>query len=254
MEEVEIRAKKKNSGFVVFLLCVAFLLIGAGLSYYYLTVYINKENDNRDNNVTSLNVKGTLVNELISRIDYDKGCGIEAGLYKKSKLTVDDMSDDYRRALVAKEAYGKKIDGNITFKQEEFQKAIVTLFGTTVQINDSSMTGICPNIFYDAANQVYREQENAQCNVSCSQFKTIRHIVNAEKTDKNIFIYVAVANFDQVSRKIYNVNDDNSVIQGIDGNTFDISVDYEKVNNYKYTYNYDSENNNYIFKSIELVK
>lgn len=254
MEEVEIREKKKSSGLVVFLLCIAFLLIGAGLSYYYLTVYVNKTNDNQDSNVTSLNTKGTLVNELISRIDYDKGCGIEAGLYKKSKLTVDDMSDDYRSALVAKEAYGKKIDGNITFKQEEFQQSIVTLFGTTVQINDSSMTNICPNIYYDVANQVYREQAGTPCNANCNQFKTIRHIVKAEKTDKNIFIYVAVANFDQVSRKIYNVNDDNSVIQGIDGNTFDISVDYEKVNNYKYTYNYDSENNNYIFKSIELVK
>ncbi len=254
MEEVEIREKKKNSGFIVFLLCVAFLLIGAGLSYYYLTVYINKGDDNQNSNVVSLNTKGTLVNELISRIDYDKGCGIEAGLYKKARLTVDDMSDSYRNALVAKEAYGKKIDSNITFSQEEFQKAIETLFGTTVQINDSSMTDICPSIFYDTANQVYREQSDSPCNPTCSQFKTIRHIVKAEKTDKNIFIYVAVANFDQVSRKIYNVNDDNSVIQGIDGNTFDITVDYEKVNNYKYTYNYDSENNNYIFKSIELVK
>lgn len=76
MEEVEIREKKKNSGFIVFLLCVAFLLIGAGLSYYYLTVYINKGDDNQNSNVVSLNTKGTLVNELISRIDYDKGCGI----------------------------------------------------------------------------------------------------------------------------------------------------------------------------------
>ena len=257
MEEVEIREKKKGNGIGLFFLCIAFLLIGAGLSYYYLTVYVNKNNNTQDNintNVKNLNPNGVLVNELISRIDYDNGCGINTDLYKISNINIDNMSDDYKRALVAQEAYGKKIDGNITFTEEEFQKASNILFGSTVHLDDISMTNICPNIIYDSANQVYHQQVGAVCNITCNPFKTIRYIIKAEQTDNNIYIYVAVANFDEVSRKVYNVNDINSVIQGIDGNTFDISVDYEKVNNYKYTYNYDSENNNYIFKSIELVK
>lgn len=255
MEEVEIREKKKSNSLGIFFLCIAFLLIGAGLSYYYLTVYVSRNNIPQDNvNIKNLNPNGVLVNELISRMDYDNGCGINTDLYKVSNINVDNMSDDYKRALVAQEAYGKKIDGNITFTEEAFQKASNILFGSTVHLDDISMTNICPNIIYDSANQVYRQQLGTSCNITCNPFKTIRYVIKAEQTDKNIYIYVAVVNFDEVSRKVYNVNDNNSVIQGIDGNTFDISVDYEKVNNYKYTYNYDSENNNYIFKSIELVK
>ena len=69
--------------------------------------------------VQTLNPNGVLVNELISRIDYDNGCGINTDLYKISNINVDNMSDDYKRALVAQEAYGKKIDGNITFRYDE---------------------------------------------------------------------------------------------------------------------------------------
>lgn len=253
MEEVEIREKKSNKGFGIFLLCIAFLLIGAGLSYYYLTVYANKGKTQVNTDVKSLNTSGVLVNELISRIDYDDGCGINSYLYKKSILTANDMDDNYKRALIAQEAYGKKIDGNITFTEEKFQQASKILFGSTINLSDINMTNICPNIIFDSANQVYREVQTV-CNRTCNPLKTVRYIVKAEQTDKNIYITVAVANIEEVTKKVYNTNDNNSVIQGIDGNVFDIAVDYEKVNNYKYTYNYDSENNNYIFKSIELVK
>lgn len=253
MEEVEIRSKKGSKGFGVFLLCISFLLIGAGISYYYLTVYINKNNTPVTTNIKELNPRGNLVKELISRIDYNSGCGVNPELYKKSKITVDTMDDIYKRTLVAQEAYGKKITGNIIFTEEEFQSAIKVLFGSNINLEDTNITGICPSIIYDSANQIYRGDISTICNNTCNQFKTVRHIIKAEQTDKNIFIYVAVANFDEVSKKVYNVNNNNSVVSGIDGNTFDISVDYEKVNNYKYTYNYDSENNNYIFKSIELV-
>ncbi len=253
MEEVEISEKKKNKNLGIVLLCISFLLIGAGISYYYLTVYVNKNNTEVDTEIRNLNPKGVLVNELISRIDYNNGCGINSDLYKKSIITSDDMDDNYKRALIAQEAYGKKIDGNITFTQEQFQNASNILFGSTISLDDVNITNVCPNIIYDSANQVYREQQTA-CNISCSPLKTVRYVVKAEQTDQNIYITVAVANIEEVTKKVYNTNDNNSVIQGIDFNTFDITTDYEKVNNYKYTYNYDSQNNNYIFKSIELVK
>lgn len=255
MQEVEIRERKGGHGFAIFLLCIAFFLIGAGGAYYYLTVYINK-NKEEVTDIVNINPNGILVKELISRIDDNTNyCGINPDLYKKSKLTVENMDPNYIKALVAKEAYGKKIDGNISFTKEEYEQAINTVFGSNVTVAVESLVSTCPSIIYDSANQVFRQNgDSSTCNKICGTTKTLRYNVKAEKTNQNIFIYVAVANKDEISGKISNVNDPNSVVNGIDVNTFDIAKDFEKVNNYKYTYNYDHENNNYIFKSIELVK
>ena len=36
--------------------------------------------------------------------------------------------------------------------------------------------------------------------------------------------------------------------------TFDIEKDYAKLNQYKYSFKYDKDNNNYYLESIELIK
>lgn len=254
MEEVV--QKKKGNGLAIFVLCIAFALIGAGASYYYLTVYMHKgqEQSAPKEEAKELSAKGVLVNELISRIDYSN-CGINVDLYKKSKTTVSDMNEDYKRLLIVKEAIGKRVEKNITFSSEDFSNASNVLFGSIDKLNDQSITTSCPNITYDDANKLYKVDQNTPCNqTECGPLKNIRYVVKAEKTDSNIFIYVAVAAFDEIGKKVYNLNDSSSVIQSIDGSVFDIKNDYQKVNNYKYTFNYDSSNNNYIFKSIELVK
>ena len=242
-----VEKKKKSSP--ILLLCLLFLLIGAGASYYFFEVYSKPVVEQTDPNVEELNTNGVLVNELINRIDY---CGIDSDLYKKSTTTVDTLDKNYISKLVAKEANGKKINNSISFTKDEFDNAINILFGKGVNISNSNIEN-CPNIIYDSANEKYYSDTN-QCTPICIDNGNVRHIVKAEKTSTNIFITVAVANYDNIGKKVSNINDLNSVIKGIDGTTFDISKDYEKVNNYKYTFNYDKENNNYIFKSIELIK
>ena len=119
MEEVV--KKKKGHGFAIFLLCIAFALIGAGASYYYLTVYmhqgVQQPQTNQKEEVKELPTTGVLVNELISRIDYST-CGMNADLYKKSKTTVNEMNEDYKRLLIVKEAIGKRVEKDITFQMK----------------------------------------------------------------------------------------------------------------------------------------
>ncbi len=260
MEEVEIREKKRGHGFAIFLLCIAFLLIGAGLMYYYLTVYSNntkgQENttesvDNKD--MESLNVNGSLVQELIKRLDnYGFLCGVNAELYKNSKTTVDNLDENYMKILVAQEANGKNISGNITFSKEDFENATKNIFGETIVLTNTDINS-CPGIKYDVDNQKYI-MGDANCGSTCGPVTNVRYIVNAEKNSENLYITVAVASVNSQSLKVSNINDPDSVIEGIDGNTFDIEKDYQKVNNYKYTFDYDVANNNYVFNSIELVK
>ena len=254
MEEVEIREKKKGHGLAVFLLCLAFLLIGAGLMYYYLIVYISRGSTNNNTNagVEILNTNGALVNSLIDRMDYNDGCGINIELYKKHKSTVSSLDKNYVKALIAKEANGKNISNTITFTKEQFENATKTLFGNQIVLSDENIS-TCPGIVFDSINQKYVGDPNA-CTINCPTITNVRYVIKAEKDSKGVYIYVAVASINEESKKVSNPNDLGSVIEGVDSNTFNISKDYTKVNNYKYTFEYDSTNNNYLFKNIEIFK
>ena len=255
MTNQNVTEKKGKSGCAIVLLCIAFLLIGAGAMYYLLQSKMQpvESLDSDKKLLTELNPNGVLVKDLISRLDYNTNCGVNEVLYKNSKTTIENLDDNYLKILIAKEANKNGLKNNISFTKEEFESSAKTLFGNNINLTLENITGICPSITYDEINQKFNGNTE-QCEVtSCSYVNEI-HIVKAEEDDEGVYIYVAVAAINQESRKISNLNDLNSVIDGIDPNTFDIKNDYSKVNNYKYTYTYDKDNNNYIFKSIELQK
>lgn len=255
MTNQNVTEKKGKSGCAVVLLCMAFLLIGAGAMYYLLQNKIQpvESLDSNKKLLTELNPNGVLVNDLISRLDYNTECGVNEALYKNSKTTIENLDDNYLRILIAKEASKNELKSSISFTKEEFESSAKTLFGNSINLSLENITGICPSITYDEANQKFIESEG-QCETKSCNYVNERYIVKSEEDDEGIYIYVAVAAINQESGKISNLNDLNSVIDGIDPNTFDIKNDYSKVNNYKYTYTHDKDNNNYIFKSIELQK
>lgn len=255
MTNQNVTEKKGKSGCAVVLLCMAFLLIGAGAMYYLLQSKMQpvESLDSDKKLLTELNPDGVLVKDLISRLDYNTNCGVNEVLYKNSKTTIENLDDNYLKILIAKEANKNGLKNNISFTKEEFESSAKTLFGNNINLTLENITGICPSITYDEVNQKFNGNTE-QCEVTSCSYVNERHIVKAEKDDDGVYIYVAVAAINQESRKISNLNDLNSVIDGIDPNTFDIKNDYSKVNNYKYTYTYDKDNNNYIFKSIELQK
>lgn len=252
----QIKEKKNQSGCAIILLCVAFLLIGAGGMYYFISTKLNVNNhqeNNTNSEIVSLNNEGILVKELISRLDYNTECGVNSNLYKNAKTTTETLDKNYLKLLVAKEANKNNITGTVSFTKEEFDTSSKILFGEDINLTPSNITDNCVNITYDSVNQKYIGN-STNCEKQTCNYENQRYIVKAEKDTKNLYIYVAVATVNQESKKISNINDLNSVIKDVDSNTFDITKDYEKVNNYKYTFNYDDNNNNYIFKSIEIQK
>ena len=255
MTNQNVTEKKGKSGCAIVLLCIAFLLIGAGAMYYLLQSKMQQiESLDADKKLlTELNPDGVLVKDLISRLDYNTNCGVNEVLYKNSKTTIENLDDNYLKILIAKEANKNGLKNNISFTKEEFESSAKTLFGNNINLTLENITGICPSITYDEVNQKFNGNTE-QCEATSCSYVNERHIVKAEEDDDGVYIYVAVAAINQESRKISNLNDLNSVIDGIDPNTFDIKNDYSKVNNYKYTYTYDKDSNNYIFKSIELQK
>ncbi len=255
-EENKVVEKKSKSGCTVVLLCLAFLLIGAGGMYYLISTKLgvmNKQDTNVDNKEVSLNPDGVLVRELVARLDYNTECGVNELLYKNSKTTIENLDKSYLKVLTAKQANGKNLNGAIAFTKEKFDSSAKELFGKEMSLDSSDITNICPSIAYDSINQKYIGTTNPCEKKTCS-YENKRHIVKSFKKENYLYIVVAVVAINQESKKISNMNDLNSVVEGVDINTFDIEKDYEKVNNYKYTFIYDSDNNNYIFKSIELEK
>lgn len=245
---------KNNSGCAIVLLCLAFLLIGAGGMYYLISTKLNlNSNNSNSGNMISLNPNGVLVNELISRLDYNTSCGINSNLYKKAKTTVKNLDDTYLKVLIVKETIGKNLNIDSFFSKDKFDYSAKILFGDPKTFTSSDINNGCISISYDNISQKY-VINNIVCEAQTCPYKNERYIIKAERNNKNLYIYVAVAAINQESKKVSNINDLNSVVEGIDPNAYSISKDYQKLNNYKYTFTYDSNNNNYIFNSIELQK
>ena len=83
-------------------------------------------------------------------------------------------------------------------------------------------------------------------------YKLDRKVVKSIKKKNSIEINVAV--LFTSANKVYKTPDDDSVIDGVKASDFDIDKDYTKLNQYKYTFNYDKSSDNYILDSIELIK
>ena len=85
-----------------------------------------------------------------------------------------------------------------------------------------------------------------------------RKIVKTKLDDDILTVNVDVAVIDSNEDKVYkNYSEDEKELEEVDNvvaTTFDIDKDYTDLNQYKYTFNYDKDNNNYYLVSIELVK
>lgn len=263
--------KKRSKWFLVtILLMILCLGIGIGITYFYLEVYRNtvtttEEEQNDDSNAAieeEISPTSLFVKELISNYDYETMSETEIFevLYNKDKIYVKDLEESYLRALAVKKA-NQWVEG-IGFSSEEFQDSVVMLFGSQVLLKDQdfSLRNACIEIQYDSQNKFYTAVETDGCG-STTVYSMQRKIIKAIKKENSMEINVAVAIINDNTKKIFRGYDsslsENAGIDEVDGitkDTFDIDKDYSKLNQYKYTFNYDSDNNNYYLVSVELEK
>ena len=267
---------KKGHPVLMTFLLILFLAGGTALGWYfsgYINKFLNKEETKTEKKetkeVTKINEEeispnSIYIKNLISDYDfYTVGnATLYTSLYSKDKTEIKDLDDIYLRAIAAKKA-NKSLSG-VFFSSEQFQDAVTLLFGNQLTLEDKSISNgkSCVNIQYDSSTKYYSEGETA---CGGSGFPTLeRKIVKAVKNKDTIEVNVAVVIFsgDPTVNKVFKTYNESSddqnnlgeVVEGVTRDTFDIDKDYTKLNQYKYTYNYDKDNNNYYLTTIELIK
>ena len=247
--------KKKNNGFIMTLLMILCICIGIGLSYCYYEVY--GSNFSKEKKCTTLENKGeeklqpngVFSESLIERYDaYNlNDSDIYKALYSKDLLKSKDISLDYVKEVVVKRALYLNSDySEIAFSKDDFDRALKELFGDNISVSSDDIEGFK----YNSKSQKYiYEKANAKAN---DDYRQIRKIVKSTKNKDSIEINVAVAII--TGNKVLKSLDSDSVIDGVNSSNFDIDKEYTKLNQYKYIFSYDKENDNYILDSIVLIK
>lgn len=257
---------KKTSSTAVLVVIVAILSLIVGVAGgYYLFKVIDKEETKTEKVKTNvktekevkeeLNPEGLYIEELISRYDQSSSssnANIYELLYKEDKTTIKDIDEDYLKVLAANKA--SKVTG--VFTDEEFKNATKLLYGDEIEFDNDKISYDkgCIQVKYNDGLYTYVEGE-------CGGASTIsleRKIVKTKQDDDTLTVNVAIAIIDSNEDKVYkNYSEDEEKLEEVDNvsaTTFDIDKDYTELNQYKYTFNYDKDNNNYYLVSIELVK
>ena len=247
--------KKKNNGFIMTLLMILCICIGIGLSYCYYEVY--GSNFSKEKKCTTLENEGeeklqpngVFSESLIERYDaYNlNDSDIYKALYSKDLLKSKDISLDYVKEVVIKRALYLNSDySKIAFSKDDFDRALKELFGDNISVSSDYIEGFK----YNSKSKKYiYEKANAKAN---DDYRQIRKIVKSTKNKDSIEINVAVAII--TGNKVLKSLDSDSVIDGVNSSNFDIDKEYTKLNQYKYIFSYDKENDNYILDSIVLIK
>ncbi|MDO5003068.1 MAG: hypothetical protein Q4E39_02435 [bacterium] len=268
-EFLESKKKKKNkkrNPFITFLIIIVCLALGAFGSYYYFEIF-NKTSDdktsteqkNTNNSVVQkedteeILPTSTYIEKLIEKYDTTETQYkpvIYQNLYSKDKIMASDLDNEYVQKLGV-----ANIRNSFYFTEDELNNSLAELFGKDkfkAVEKEIEFTNDCSTYKYN--NKSYTLEVNTGCG-GTSTLTMKRKIVKAEKKDNNLYVNVAVA-----------LTDGNKIYKGYDGEkatdeladytyqTFDIEKDYAKLNQYKYTFDYDKDNNNYYLESIELVK
>lgn len=253
----------------------AFALGGIG-TYYYFEIYHTKEEISSNNNEVQeetekdeeeLNPDGVFITNLIERYDayVITNCEIYESLYNKKSRVVSELDKEEIKYLVAKEALNINRGKNPTyFSSEDFHKAAIRLFGTNLTIEDGNIN-LYPNVegaifTYDKENNqyTYKAPEVGGTTTYTMERKNIKAIRNEESLE----VTVAIAILDSNTKKIYRgynskATDGSLGIEEVEGfttDTFTMDKDYSKLDQYRYTFDYDTTNDNYVLTSIELVK
>ncbi len=267
LESKKKKKNKKHNPFITFLIMIVCIVVGAALSYYYFEVFNKtdntvknetvKDNSNKEENKESsseeIKPTSTYIKKLIEKYDTTETQYkpvIYQNLYSKDKIMVSDLDNEYVQKLGV-----ANIRNNFYFTEDELNDSLNDLFGKDkfkAVEKEIEFTNDCSTYKYN--NKSYTLEVNTGCG-GTSTLTMQRKIVKAEKTDNNLYVNVAVV-----------LTDGNKIYKGYDGEkatdeltdytyqTFDIEKDYAKLNQYKYTFDYDKDNNNYYLESIELIK
>ena len=258
--EEEKPKKKRSFGGLLFILG---LILGAGASYFVLTYILPKEEPakkvvtKKEVTSKSFNAEGQFIKNIINKYDSFKNDDVAyKALYSNDKTDIDNLDKDYIKYIAA-----RNVSLNTTlsgFTSEDLHNSVIELFGSEVTIDDGNILLPFSNnkeVLYQYDNSMYTTKNVVIGNKENVTF--YRKIVKAFQEKNKLEVNVAVGIFDNNADKVYkSIDKDGKFIDeasGITVSSFE-DDDYTNLNQYKYTFDYDSSTDNYILKSIELIK
>lgn len=258
--------RNKKGIFITVILMLLCLVVGFGSSkLFFYEKNVKKEENNKKVVETEkvsddeiIPTDSLFVKDLISRYHdpYLDNYAYEV-LYSKDKTTIEEMEEDYLQMLTAMKANKNPI--LIHFTSEEFQDALTILFGKQVVLDNKDISfDKCNKITFDEKSNTYRSELSDGCEVS-SSFMLKTEIIKVQKKEDTLEVDVAIAIVDEIADKVYKkYNLENKKgeeeLEDKKASDLDISSDYSDLDQYRYLFEYDKNNNNYYLKQIELIK
>ena len=258
--------RNKKGIFITVILMLLCLVVGFGSSkLFFYEKNVKKEENNKKVVETEkvsddeiIPTDSLFVKDLISRYHdpYLDNYAYEV-LYSKDKTTIEEMEEDYLQMLTAMKANKNPI--LIHFTSEEFQDALTILFGKQVVLDNKDISfDKCNKITFDEKSNTYRSELSDGCEVS-SSFMLKTEIIKVQKKEDTLEVDVAIAIVDENADKVYKKYDlenkkGEEELEDKKASDLDISSDYSDLDQYRYLFEYDKNNNNYYLKQIELIK
>jgi hypothetical protein len=194
--------------------------------------------------------------------------------YKKDSYTVDEISNQVKLYLAI---YSLKNDSwdnvditeKIELNEADVELAFKKLFGSTATYQNESLTG--DGCAYNGFKYDENQKKYSQNGLGCGGIylsKYITKVISAKKYNYRLEITEKVAYVsdgqDVCDFYVYKTMEDaasndnklgNYVINDYNNYEADLISNYsDQLYSYKYTFKYDSENDNYYFYSVEKVK
>ena len=259
IKEVE-KPKKRHTGLIVFIVLISGIMMGAGGCYYYF-FYMNKPDNKCNTSKTvkkdlfenqDLDVDSVFVKDLVSRYDEYalSSSEIYDNLYKSDINSTKDMDSNIKNAIAYKNI-GLSIYNSFT--NDELNDQYVKLFGDKDSMKEEDFSYGCGVFKYDKVEKKYKYSPSAGCASENDNSSLVRKILKAKIKDNNVYINVAVGikKVNDKNNKEINILNRDGVIEDVDGTSFDIDKDYNKLDKVQYKFMYDAGNRNFYLVSIK---
>ncbi|MBQ9181450.1 MAG: hypothetical protein IJ134_02325 [Bacilli bacterium] len=272
-DDYQPKKRSKAVPFLVFIIIILIIgLVGMYLYYNgYLDKYIGKASTNNTSEkeekttspTVSYNKDGEFIKSLMDKILYkDYYSHDEFQLYSKDIVKVDDLSDNYKNNLIVLNMRKNTTEVS-SISESNLMQSSKNLFGKNIySVFPEKLEILCKTFTHDVSNKMYTKDLNSG-GCGGTGYSYLDYITKVESDDQNIYVYQKVA-FQGKDGIYKNVSvKDNSystseILVEYKQNTiefdFDVEKNLDKMNEYKFSFKYDKENNIYYFESVEKVK
>ena len=221
--------------------------------------------------------------QLLKSSDYCELTGVKNTykndcLYRSNKTIVSELADEYRlynlvlgldnlmtekTNYIVGNLYIEKINFQDTqfINYQELEKEYKNLYGNTLEFTPEFVNNVesFPYVKYSADYKKVFYQTTG--NKTSNNNEVIEYINDYESDENNIYVHVSIAyvyQSDAYTKKIFTNSERTNLITSIQTKDYDknkiIDVDnYKKFKSYKYTFTKENNNDNFIFKQVEIL-